>query len=129
VTCTLFQEVLSLPDQLDEASNYIKKLQTKLERMKERRDNLAGSVKLSSDAMARLKLPQIEIHEIGSVLEVILITGLDCQFIFSEAIRVLHEEKAEIVNATYYVRDSTVFQTIRSKVAINSLVFVYGEKS
>lgn len=111
---------MSLPDQLEEATDYIKKLQTRLERMKERRDNIqaAGRVKISSETlMARvMKVPQVEIHEMGSVLEVILITGLDCQFLFSETIRVLHEEKAEVVNARFSVLDTTVFQTIHSKV-------------
>lgn len=113
------REVLSLPDQLEEATDYIKKLQTKLERMKERRDNIAGGVKRSSEAlMARtMKVPQVEIHEMGSVLEVVLITGLDCQFLFSEAIRVLQEEKAEVVNASFSVLGTNVFQTIHSKIS------------
>ncbi|KAI5657097.1 hypothetical protein M9H77_25890 [Catharanthus roseus] len=112
------REVLSLPDQLEEATNYIKKLQIKLERMRERRDNLAGSVRMSSDAKARLKRPRIEVNEMGgSVIEVILITGSDCQFMFTEVIRVLHEERAEIVRANYSVKDNTVFHIIHSKIA------------
>lgn len=123
---------MSLPDQLEEATDYIKKLQTRLERMKERRDNInAGRVKVISEAlMARvMKVPQVEIHQMGSVLEVILITGLDCQFLFSETIRVLHEEKAEVVNASFSVLDTTAFQTIHSKVRTYiylSILYLYG---
>jgi hypothetical protein len=98
----------SLPDQLDEATNHIKKLQTNLERMKEKKDSLIvgmdekpNSSTNSGMTMMGLRSPQIEIHQNGSALEVILITGLDCQFMFNETIRVLHEEGAEIVSAIF----------------------------
>ncbi|KAJ9168827.1 hypothetical protein P3X46_020311 [Hevea brasiliensis] len=115
------RESLSLPDQLDEAAKYIKKLQTNLEKMKERKESLMGTqerpnTSVSSGATMRLRYPKIEIHEIGSALEVVLITGLDSQFMFNETIRVLHEEGAEIVNASFSVLDDTVFHTIHSKV-------------
>ncbi|KAJ4703491.1 transcription factor bHLH36 [Melia azedarach] len=113
-------EATSLPDQLDEAANYIKGLQTNLERMKERKDRLMGIEKpnrsMNSEAMTGFRSPQIEIHEMGSALEVVLITGLDCQFMFSETIRLLHEEGAEIVNASFSVVEDAVFHTIHSKV-------------
>ncbi|RVW95892.1 Transcription factor bHLH162 [Vitis vinifera] len=90
------REAITLPDQLDEAANYIKRLQEKLEKMKERKDNLMGferpNTSPNSGAMVGLKPPQIDIHEKGSALEVVLITGLDFQFMFNETIRVLHEE-------------------------------------
>lgn len=114
------QEAITLPDQLDEAANYIKRLQEKLEKMKERKDNLMGferpNTSPNSGAMVGLKPPQIDIHEKGSALEVVLITGLDFQFMFNETIRVLHEEGAEIVNASFSVVDDTVFHTIHAQV-------------
>ncbi|KAE7995712.1 hypothetical protein FH972_000483 [Carpinus fangiana] len=114
----------SLPDQLDEATSYIKKLQTNLERMKEKKDRLMGMEKPnesmssnSSGVMAMgIRSAQIEIHQNGAALEVVLITGLDCQFMFNETIRVLHEEGAEIVSASFTVVEDTVFHTIHSKV-------------
>ncbi|XP_015584408.2 transcription factor bHLH162 [Ricinus communis] len=116
------RESVSLPDQLDEAANYIKKLQIKLEKMKERKDSLMGierpnaSAGCSTRAGMRLRSPQIEVNGIGSALEVVLLTGLDCQFLFNETIRILQEEGAEIVNATFSVLDDTVFHIIHSKV-------------
>uniref|UniRef100_A0A2N9EBG8 BHLH domain-containing protein n=1 Tax=Fagus sylvatica TaxID=28930 RepID=A0A2N9EBG8_FAGSY len=122
---TGLQEVTSLPDQLDEAANYIKKLQTKLEKMREKKSSLMGienpNASTNSGMMMGYKPPQIEIHEIGSALEVVLITGLDCQFMFNETIRVLHEEGAEIVNASFTVVEDTVFHTIHSKVGDSAL--------
>ena len=115
------QESATLPDQLDEAANYIKRLQEKLEKMKEKKENLMGFERPNTSptggaAMAGLKPPQIDIHEKGSALEVVLITGLDFQFMFNETIRVFHEEGAEIVNASFSVVDDTVFHTIHAQV-------------
>ncbi|KAK3204138.1 hypothetical protein Dsin_018184 [Dipteronia sinensis] len=125
------QEATSLPDQLEEAANYIKRLQIKLERMKEKKDRLIMGTDRSmiseteTTAMAvpelMMKSPHIEIHEKGSALEVVLITGLDFQFMFSETIRLLHEEGAEIVNASFSVVNDTVFHTIHSKVGDSGL--------
>ncbi|TXG47410.1 hypothetical protein EZV62_026704 [Acer yangbiense] len=107
-----WKEATSLPDQLEEAAKYIKRLQIKLERMKENKERLIMGTDRSmisetttEIAASRLmmKSPHIEIHEKGSALEVVLITGLDCQFMFSETIRLLHEEGAEIVNASFSV--------------------------
>ncbi|KAJ8761367.1 hypothetical protein K2173_001497 [Erythroxylum novogranatense] len=114
-------ESTSLPDQIDEAASYIKKLQINLEKMKERKDALLAierpNTSIPTGATMGLRPPQIDIRETGSVLEVILITGLHCHFLFNEAIRVLHEEGAEIVNASFSVVDDTVFHTIHSKVS------------
>ncbi|XVE88061.1 hypothetical protein DITRI_Ditri19aG0038300 [Diplodiscus trichospermus] len=116
-------ESTSLPDQLEEAANYIKKLQTNLERMKEKKDSLIG---VSSSGP---KSPQLQIHEIGSCLVIWLTTGSSCsQFIFNETIRILHEEGAEIVNASFSVVDDTVFHTIHLTVG-ESAPDIYGAAS
>ncbi|KAK2642138.1 hypothetical protein Ddye_023901 [Dipteronia dyeriana] len=124
-------EATSLPDQLKEAANYIKRLQIKLERMKEKKDRLIMRTDRSmisettTTAMAAqglmMKSPHIEIHVKGSALEVVLITGLEFQFMFSETISLLHEEGAEIVNASFSVVNDTVFHTIHSKVGDSGL--------
>ncbi|KAJ6333525.1 hypothetical protein OIU76_026196 [Salix suchowensis] len=117
------EPVLSLPDQLNEAASYIKRLQTNLEKMKEKKDSLMGVERTNYASMIScngtttgLRPPQIEVREMGSTLEVVLITGLDSQFMFNETIRVLHEEGAEIINASFSVVEDTVFHTIHSKV-------------
>ncbi|KAK9936385.1 hypothetical protein M0R45_013230 [Rubus argutus] len=115
-----------LPDQIDEAVNYIKKLQTNLEKMRDKKDSLMGVEKITHNNnggfgggilnLGGLRSPQIEIREMGSALEVVLITGLDCQFMFDESIRVLLEEGADIVNASFTVVGHTIFHTIHSKI-------------
>ncbi|CAK9157531.1 unnamed protein product [Ilex paraguariensis] len=114
------REALSLADQLDEAANHIKNLQANLVKMKQKKDRLVGIqnqfTRMSCQTMAGARSPQIEVHEVGLAMEVVLITGLDCQFIFTETIRMIHEEGAEVVNASFFVIDNTVFHTIHSKV-------------
>ena len=63
-----------------------------------------------------LKSPRIEIQQMGSALEVVLITGLDSQFMFGETIRVLHEEGVHVVNASYNVIEDEVFHSIHCQV-------------
>ncbi|KAM1004863.1 hypothetical protein ACFX13_005053 [Malus domestica] len=117
----------SLPDQLDDAVNYIKKLQTNLEKLREKKDRLMG-IEKSSHCNAGFgrsggaiteglnSSPLVEIHEMGSALGVLMITGLDYQFMFNESIRVIQEEGADIVNASFSVVKDTIFHTIHSKV-------------
>ncbi|CAI9773217.1 unnamed protein product [Fraxinus pennsylvanica] len=114
------REALSLPDQLGEAANYIKSLQISLEKIKQKRDCLSGVGKCSSSTRGGLKLPNIEIHVTGLAMEVALITGLDCQFMSSEIIRMFHEEGAEVLAASFSIKDDTVLHTIHSKLGETS---------
>ncbi|KAL2524196.1 BHLH domain-containing protein [Abeliophyllum distichum] len=116
----ILQEAASLPDQLGIAANYIKSLQINLEKLKQKKNWLTGEGKSSSSTMGGLKSPDIEIHVTGSAMEVALVTGLDCQFMFSEIIRMFHEEGAEVVNASFCIQDNTVFHTIHSKLGETS---------
>ncbi|XP_028777428.1 transcription factor bHLH162-like [Neltuma alba] len=122
------KELISLPDQLGEATNYIKKLQIKLEKMQEKKLSLmeinnepdisvSGRLSYNNRGIIKgSKSPKVEIHQMGSTLEVCVITGLDCQFIFNEFIRILHEEQADILSASYSVVQDTVFHNIHCQV-------------
>nr|GMC85278.1 transcription factor bHLH162 [Ipomoea batatas]GMD93099.1 transcription factor bHLH162 [Ipomoea batatas] len=126
-------EMMSLPDQLDEAVNYIKKLQINLERMKEKKESLrsggGGSSHDQSSSVASrssngggmavggLKLPHVDIHHVDSALEVVLITGVDCsQSMFNDVLRTLHEEGADVISASFSSLDNMVFHTIHSQI-------------
>ena len=109
----MLQEVTSLPDQLDEATNYIKKQQMKLERMKDKKSSLMG---FDQKPSMGIKSPQIKIHQMGSALEIVVITGLDCQSMFNETIRIVHEEGADIVHASYAAAEDAIFHTIHCQV-------------
>ncbi|XP_060193707.1 transcription factor bHLH162 [Lycium barbarum] len=109
--------VLSLPDQLEEAADYIKKLQINLERTRQRKESLTAGVNASSRSRTeRLPLPHIEIQSVDSTLKVALITNLDNQLMFNDIIRMLHEEGVQVINASYTVTNDTIFHSIHSKM-------------
>lgn len=112
------QEGISRPDQIGEAIDYIKNLQIKLEKMKEKKHNLTDIVRSRTATMnMELKSPQFKIQQMGSVLEVVLVSGLDFHFIFNETIRVLQEEGSDIVNASYTVAENAVLHKIHCQVS------------
>jgi hypothetical protein len=116
------QESLPLPDQVDEAIEHIKSLETKLKKYKERKESLMGRKRsyacTNFEPKASLKSPQIEIREVGSTLEVVLITGKDNHFIFNEVVHILHEEQAEVLNASYSVAGDSIFHIVHAQVYI-----------
>ncbi|KAK7412354.1 hypothetical protein VNO78_03809 [Psophocarpus tetragonolobus] len=122
------KEAISLPDQLEEATNYIKKLQVNLEKMKDKKNMILGierpnyATTNGGKAVAvGLKLsPRVEIQLVGPALEVVLITSTDSQFIFSETIRILQEEEVDVVNASYKVIEDAVFHSIHCQVSDSS---------
>ncbi|XP_030543585.1 transcription factor bHLH162-like isoform X2 [Rhodamnia argentea] len=114
------ETTLSLPDQLGQAANYIKKLQMKVEKLREQKQRLLEIEKINmsmkNGQMLGFKSPEIGIRKTGSILEVVLITGLDGQFMFNEAVRVIHEEGADIVNASFSDVGDAIFHTVHAKV-------------
>ncbi|KAK6133447.1 hypothetical protein DH2020_032815 [Rehmannia glutinosa] len=130
-------EMVSLADQLEGAENYIKKLQQNLEEMKQKKNclmelyssNSSSKISINSNPGEPIKIPNIEIHVTGSALDVVLITGPDCQFMFTEIIRILHQEGAEVVNASYSVTDRSMIHTIHSKIGECALEYEAGRIS
>ncbi|KAK7319694.1 hypothetical protein RJT34_04419 [Clitoria ternatea] len=110
------REANSLTDQIDNATKYIKNLQIRLEKMKEKKNSLIDFERSKNVSMIGLMSPQIKIQQTGSSLEIVLITGLDYLFLFNEIIRVIQEEGSEVVNASYTVVENAVFHTIHCQV-------------
>lgn len=115
------QEAVSLPDQIDEAIKYITSLETKLKKSKEKKESLNGRKKrpytcTNFEETAGLKSPKIEIRETGSTLEIVLITGLDNQFIFYEMIHILHGEQADVFNASFSTSGDSVLYVVHAEV-------------
>ncbi|XP_074267762.1 transcription factor bHLH162-like [Silene latifolia] len=121
---------MPLPDQIDEATNYITQLHGNVENLRQQRDSLRGGGSGSgsggsgsgsgSSRGRRTGLSnspvQVQINETGGALEIILVTGLECQFVFTEAMRILSEENVDVIDANYSVVESTVFHTIHAQV-------------
>ncbi|KAM3251593.1 hypothetical protein T459_05661 [Capsicum annuum] len=121
------KEFSSLPDQLEEAANYIKKLQIDLEKMRQKKEGLTAASTVNSRSMSNnnagrtiiertLPLPHIEIHIVDSALEVLLITGSDYHYMFNDIIRMLHEDGVQVINASYTAVGDSIYHSIHSKV-------------
>ena len=116
----------TIQDQLGDATNYIMQLQGNVENLRQTRDDLrgngatngggrGGSSGGNSNSSSSSSV-QIQVNENENTVVVTLMTTLECQFVFTEAVRILHEEKAEVVNASYSVSENIVFHTIHAQV-------------
>jgi hypothetical protein len=118
------QEAQPLPDQIDRAINYIKSLEEKLEKAREKKESLTrsrkGSYTCTFDPLssAASKSPQLKIHEIGSALEIVLTSGLGNQFLFYEIISILHEEGVEVVSSNFQALGDSFFHIVHAQVII-----------
>ncbi|KAI3849186.1 hypothetical protein MKW92_046580 [Papaver armeniacum] len=127
------KKLMSVPDQLLRATNYIEKLQKRVERMKQKKESvLVMSSRMNIDNNVKpptevgLISPIIEINIVGFTLKVVLIASriYNHQSLFNELIRVLQEEeRAEIVNANFSIIDSVGMHTIHSQVGDSELSF------
>ncbi|KAF7850527.1 hypothetical protein BT93_L5412 [Corymbia citriodora subsp. variegata] len=118
------QEAKSLPNQIDEAIRHIKSLETAVKEANDKKENLMGkkglSSSTSSNTLAAIRSPQIEIKVRDSSLEVILTSGLHDQFIFSEILRMLQEEKVEVLNANFSIVGNSVHHLMHAKIGESS---------
>ncbi|XP_054811560.1 transcription factor bHLH162-like [Prosopis cineraria] len=126
------QEILPLPDQIDQAINYIQSLKEKVEMAREKKASLTGSKRShasssTSGAIEKNKTvarsPEIEIRKVGSFLEIVLITGLDNQFVFYEIIRILHEENVQVVSANSSLAGDSMHHVVHAEIGQSSFQF------
>ena len=120
--------MLSQLDQLDLAASYIKQLRERVEQLKGRKEQ-AMRIGSSSDTIndkmkIGTKLPLIDLREFGSSIEVILITGLQKNFMLSEVLSILQEEGAEVVSASFSAVNDKVFHTIHAQVLCRKLIIL-----
>lgn len=112
--------MLSQQDQLEQAANYIKQLKERIEELKGRKElatRVAGTNNNLIDAvMIGLRLPVIDLRDLGSSLEVMLISGLNKNFMLYEVISVLEEEGAEVVSASVSTVGDKVFHSLHAQV-------------
>ncbi|XP_028807822.1 transcription factor bHLH162-like [Neltuma alba] len=126
------KEILPLPDQIDQAIDYIKSLEAKVKMAQEKREGLTGrkrpfAASSSSSVIETKKTvarsPEIEIREVGSSLEIALITGLDNQFVFYEIVRILHEENIEVVSANSSLVGDSMHHVVHAEIGQSSYQF------
>ncbi|TYK04981.1 transcription factor bHLH36-like isoform X1 [Cucumis melo var. makuwa] len=126
----------TVTDQIEAAINYIKSLEIKLKQDEEkkerylRRSKIASSSTASSSSYSALSIsqnrnvPELKIKEMGSAVEVVLKTGLEDRSMFYETIRILNEERAEIINVSYSLLDDTILYSLHAE--IEDVVYDFG---
>ncbi|KAK4744338.1 hypothetical protein SAY87_010650 [Trapa incisa] len=127
--CKTAKNTLTQQDQLDLAASYIKQLRERIDLL-EKRKELAITKSNSLDEVyyganrptttdPGVKLPVIQIKEWHSGLMVSLISSADYKnFMLCEAITILHEEGAEVVNASFFIADGKIFHILHAQVKI-----------
>ncbi|KAK4427150.1 Transcription factor [Sesamum alatum] len=120
---------LSQQDQLEQATSYIKSLSERVEELRRRKTqgvmmssaDPTTSNKTSTGIMGGSKLPILEIRELGSNLEVVLISGLCKNFMLHQVISILEQEGAEVVNANLSNIDGLIIHTIHAQVKVSRI--------
>ncbi|KAK9278846.1 hypothetical protein L1049_028425 [Liquidambar formosana] len=118
------KDMVSQQDQLDQAATYIKKLRERIEELKGMKQLAMGNTGISTGnitepMMAGLILPVVELRDLGSSLEVVLVSGLKKNFMLYEVIVILEEEGAEVVHASFSTVGDKIFHTIHAQVKIS----------
>lgn len=128
----------SQQDQLEEAATYIKKLREgveELEKMKKKMmswgeeesrcsDKKSGTS--SSAVSALLKSPIIEVRDLGSTLQVVLMSATNQpNFMLHQLIRIVEEEGAQVVSASFSTLGDKVFHTLHAQASNNYILFIY----
>lgn len=115
--------ILPVPDQIDEAVEYIKNLQLKIEKMNQKKEKFLlsenkrrGSCVTETSSSSRLVPPKYEIHEMGPAMDVVLLTGLDKPTTFYKILRSLHEDGFEVVHANFSSSGNSMLQVAYAKM-------------
>ncbi|XP_057460153.1 transcription factor bHLH162-like [Actinidia eriantha] len=116
------KNMVSQHDQLGQAATYINQLKESVDELKARRaiamTNTCTNNNTTRDTrmFRSYELPVVELKDLGSSFEVVLITGLEKNFMMHEVIGVLEDEGAEVVNASFSTVGEKVFHTLHAQV-------------
>ncbi|XP_031737224.1 transcription factor bHLH162 isoform X3 [Cucumis sativus] len=117
----------TVPDQLEDATNYIKELQKNIKKLKEKKEKLMG-MEEDEEAEGRRRRrgyedetkPKLSVHvkahQIGSSVEVFLTTGSDYHFNLQQVLRLLQDNGAEILNVNQSMFTDRVFHKITAQL-------------
>lgn len=116
--------MLSQQAQLDQVATYIKQLRERLEELKKRKElamrNCERNItNIGNSAMPESRIPAVKIKELGSSLEVVLVSGIAKNFGLHEVIKVLEEEGVEVVSVSISTVDKTIYHVLHAQVIIN----------
>lgn len=92
------QKMMPVPERLDEAVKYIKELQMRVEKKKEKRERLGGSEGTSQQGNITM---DVEVQDLDSGLSVVLLSLQGGFSALPKVLLVLEEEGLEIVTANF----------------------------
>ncbi|KAM1981913.1 hypothetical protein ACFX15_038351 [Malus domestica] len=123
------KDTVSQQNQLDTAASYIKQLRERIENLERKEKAMRSQLGSSNSDIGAIaaenavrkgsRLPVLELRDSGSCIEVMLISGLNKNFMFYEVIRVLEEQGAEVVSANFSTVGNKVFHSVRAQVKIS----------
>ncbi|XP_059650429.1 uncharacterized protein LOC132296234 [Cornus florida] len=102
------KERIALPVLLEQATNYIKGLKESIQELHRRKEQLTGGDQIEHSLEASPVLPVLAVEEMGSTLEVKLITGMNRNFMLHEVLDVLEEECVEVLSAIYTTKGDKI---------------------
>uniref|UniRef100_A0A2P2JK19 Uncharacterized protein LOC105128559 n=1 Tax=Rhizophora mucronata TaxID=61149 RepID=A0A2P2JK19_RHIMU len=118
------KEMLSQHAQLDVAVSYIKQLKERIEKLNEIKEQAGRSSRGTDNStsmdnmLVGLRLPIVELKDLGSTIEVVVVSGLNKNFMLYEVISILQEEGADVVSASYANLGDKLVHTIHAQVRI-----------
>ncbi|KAI3904116.1 hypothetical protein MKW98_021702 [Papaver atlanticum] len=129
-------------DQIDDAAAYIKNLRKRIDELKRKKNEMIHggeqeiistnsiSTSCSPSSTSTLtdrslssgaNLPILEVKDFETVMVVLVVTGLNKNFMLYQLITVLEEHGSEVVNASFATVNDKIFHTIHSQVRCSRL--------
>ncbi|WMV49038.1 hypothetical protein MTR67_042423 [Solanum verrucosum] len=121
---------MTMTDQIDAAVNYIENLKMNLEVNNKHLEELKMGLKRAQSlnptnepGPSTKSPPQIEFHQMGQNMVMILITSLNNIATFNNIIRLCHEEGVEVVSTSFQLNGNSTLQiSHETKVGIHKIV-------
>lgn len=128
------QEFLSHLDQIDEAAAYIKIMRERIEGLNRRKAELmknSDATKNEANNAANYvgvgsKLPILTVKELGFGVEVVLISGLNNNFMISKVITVIEQDAAQVLTVNISRIGDKIIHTLHVQVMI--IVYFFFRK-
>lgn len=119
---------LSQPHGLEQAADYIKKMEERINELRSRKKYLTTDRTseivdrdMSGAMMIDSTQTMVEVRESGATLNVVLINSLNKDVMLSDVISVLEEEGTEVLSTNQYFVADRCHRILHSQVATNSL--------
>ncbi|KAI3925864.1 hypothetical protein MKW92_019345 [Papaver armeniacum] len=123
-------------EQFDNAAAYIQELRKRIDELKRKKRSLihggeqeiisinsstSSSSSSRTSTMTDTNLPILEVKDLEDAMVVVVVTGLNKNFMLYELITILEEHGAEVVSASFAAVNDKIYHTIHSRVRCSRL--------